>query len=121
MDDMDDMEDATWNKELVSGQNLVVWNGEDGADPSAGATDGVTVHLGLQRRCWHLGRLLRQCGGRSGRQHPHIAHHTATPTGSSSSNLSATNPVPVPASSGGGGTGKVPGVSQTDRQRSKTE
>ena len=37
----DDMEDATWNKELVSGQNLVVWNGEDGADPSAGATDGV--------------------------------------------------------------------------------
>ena len=43
MDDMDDMEDATWNNELVSGQNLVVWNGEDGADPSAGATDGVTA------------------------------------------------------------------------------
>lgn len=41
MDDMDDMEDATWNKELVSGQNLVVWNGADGADPSDGATDGV--------------------------------------------------------------------------------
>ncbi len=43
MDDMDDMEDATWNKELVSGQNLVVWNGADGADPSAGATDGVSA------------------------------------------------------------------------------
>ncbi|MCY3504868.1 MAG: hypothetical protein OXH41_01730 [Chloroflexi bacterium] len=33
----------TWNNELVSGQNLVVWNGEDGADPSAGAADGVTA------------------------------------------------------------------------------
>ena len=43
MDDMDDMEDATWNKELVSGQNNVVWNGADGADPSDGATDGVTA------------------------------------------------------------------------------
>ena len=34
---------ATWNNELVSGQNLVVWNGEDGADPSAGAAEGVTA------------------------------------------------------------------------------
>ncbi|MDE2933765.1 MAG: hypothetical protein OXS47_07850 [Chloroflexota bacterium] len=34
--------DATWNKELVSGQNLVVWNGADGADPSAGAAEGVS-------------------------------------------------------------------------------
>ena len=33
----------TWNNELVSGQNLVVWNGEDGADPSAGAAEGVTA------------------------------------------------------------------------------
>lgn len=33
----------TWNNDLVSGQNLVVWNGEDGADPSAGAADGVTA------------------------------------------------------------------------------
>lgn len=32
---MDDMEMATWNKPLVSGQNLVVWNGADGADPPA--------------------------------------------------------------------------------------
>ncbi|MCY3601822.1 MAG: hypothetical protein OXH12_01970, partial [Chloroflexi bacterium] len=36
-------ESATWNNDLVSGQNLVVWNGEDGADPSAGAADGVTA------------------------------------------------------------------------------
>ena len=36
-------ESATWNNELVSGQNLVVWNGEDGADPSAGAADGVSA------------------------------------------------------------------------------
>ncbi|MDE2670793.1 MAG: hypothetical protein OXI51_14200 [Chloroflexota bacterium] len=36
-------ESDTWNNELVSGQNLVVWNGEDGADPSAGAADGVTA------------------------------------------------------------------------------
>ena len=35
-------EEATWNKDLVSGQNLVVWNGADGADPSAGAADGVS-------------------------------------------------------------------------------
>ena len=34
---------ATWNNELVSGQNFVVWNGADGADPSAGAADGVTA------------------------------------------------------------------------------
>ena len=33
----------TWNNELVSGQNLVVWNGEDGADASAGAAEGVTA------------------------------------------------------------------------------
>ena len=33
---------ATWNNELVSGQNLVVWNGEDGADPSAGSAMGVS-------------------------------------------------------------------------------
>ncbi len=32
----------TWNKELVSGQNLVVWNGADGADPSDGAAEGVS-------------------------------------------------------------------------------
>jgi len=37
------MEEATWNNDLVSGQNLVVWNGDDGADPSAGAADGVTA------------------------------------------------------------------------------
>ena len=35
-------ESATWNKDLVSGQNLVVWNGADGADPSEGAADGVS-------------------------------------------------------------------------------
>ena len=34
---------ATWNNELVSGQNLVVWNGEDGADPSAGSDMGVSA------------------------------------------------------------------------------
>ncbi|MCY3646993.1 MAG: hypothetical protein OXH07_08470 [Chloroflexi bacterium] len=34
---------ATWNNDLVSGQNLVVWNGADGADPSDGAADGVTA------------------------------------------------------------------------------
>ena len=33
----------TWNNELVSGQNLVVWNGADGADASAGAAEGVTA------------------------------------------------------------------------------
>ena len=33
----------TWNKPLVSGPNNVVWNGEDGADPSAGADGGVTA------------------------------------------------------------------------------
>jgi hypothetical protein len=36
-------EPPTWNNELVSGQNLVVWNGEDGADASAGAAEGVTA------------------------------------------------------------------------------
>ncbi|MYK26895.1 MAG: hypothetical protein F4052_08130 [Dehalococcoidia bacterium] len=36
-------ESDTWNNDLVSGQNLVVWNGEDGADPSDGAADGVTA------------------------------------------------------------------------------
>ncbi len=34
---------ATWNNQLVSGQNLVVWNGEDGADPSAGSDMGVSA------------------------------------------------------------------------------
>ena len=34
---------ATWNNELVSGQNVVVWNGDDGADASAGSADGVTA------------------------------------------------------------------------------
>ena len=34
---------ATWNAELVSGTHNLVWNGEDGADPSAGAADGVTA------------------------------------------------------------------------------
>ena len=34
---------ATWNNDLVSGQNLVVWNGADGADPSDGAADGVSA------------------------------------------------------------------------------
>ena len=34
---------ATWNNDLVSGQNLVVWNGADGADPSEGAADGVSA------------------------------------------------------------------------------
>ncbi len=34
---------ATWNNELVSGQNYVVWNGDDGADPSEGAAEGVSA------------------------------------------------------------------------------
>ena len=34
---------ATWNNELVSGQNVVVWNGDDGADPSEASADGVTA------------------------------------------------------------------------------
>ncbi|MCY4392276.1 MAG: hypothetical protein OXE43_09505 [Chloroflexi bacterium] len=34
---------ATWNNELVSGQNYVVWNGADGADPSEGAAEGVSA------------------------------------------------------------------------------
>ena len=34
---------ATWNNALVSGQNLVVWNGPDGADPSEGDAEGVTA------------------------------------------------------------------------------
>ncbi len=34
---------ATWNNELVSGQNVVVWNGADGADPSEASADGVTA------------------------------------------------------------------------------
>ncbi len=33
----------TWNNELVSGQNLVVWNGADGADASEGAAEGVSA------------------------------------------------------------------------------
>lgn len=36
-------EPMTWNNELVSGQNLVVWNGPDGADASEGAAEGVTA------------------------------------------------------------------------------
>ncbi len=31
----------TWNNPLFPGQNLVSWQGEDGADPSAGASEGV--------------------------------------------------------------------------------
>ena len=34
---------ATWNNALVSGQNVVVWNGADGADPSEGDAEGVTA------------------------------------------------------------------------------
>ena len=34
---------ATWNNELVSGQNYAVWNGDDGADPSEGAAEGVSA------------------------------------------------------------------------------
>ena len=34
---------ATWNNELVSGQNVVVWNGADGAAASEGSADGVTA------------------------------------------------------------------------------
>ncbi len=34
---------ATWNNELVSGPNTVVWNGDDGADPSDGAAEGVSA------------------------------------------------------------------------------
>jgi len=34
---------ATWSVELTAGTHNVVWNGEDGADPSAGAADGVTA------------------------------------------------------------------------------
>ena len=34
---------ATWNNDLVSGQNIVVWNGADGADPSEGAAEGVSA------------------------------------------------------------------------------
>ncbi len=34
---------ATWSVELTAGTHNVVWNGEDGADPSAGAADGVSA------------------------------------------------------------------------------
>ena len=34
---------ATWSVELTAGTHNVVWNGEDGADTSAGAADGVTA------------------------------------------------------------------------------
>ena len=40
---MGDMMEATWNNALVSGQNVVVWNGPDGADPSEGDAEGVTA------------------------------------------------------------------------------
>ena len=44
MDDMDDdMSMATWNQPLASGTLNLVWNGEDGADPSAGAGEGVSA------------------------------------------------------------------------------
>ncbi|MXY72964.1 MAG: hypothetical protein F4Y97_08010 [Dehalococcoidia bacterium] len=33
----------TWSQELVSGPNYVSWQGDDGADPSAGAAEGVTA------------------------------------------------------------------------------
>lgn len=33
----------TWNEPLVSGTQNVSWQGEDGADPSAGAAEGVTA------------------------------------------------------------------------------
>ena len=38
----DDMSMATWNQPLASGTHNLVWNGEDGADPSAGA-EGVSA------------------------------------------------------------------------------
>ena len=34
---------ATWSAPLASGTWNLVWNGEDGADPSAGAGEGVTA------------------------------------------------------------------------------
>ncbi len=34
---------ATWNNELVSGVQNVVWNGDDGADVADGAAEGVTA------------------------------------------------------------------------------
>ncbi len=34
---------ATWSADLVAGTHNIVWNGNDGADPSAGAADGVVA------------------------------------------------------------------------------
>ena len=42
-EEVPDAPPATWSQELVSGTHNPVWNGEDGADPSAGAAEGVTA------------------------------------------------------------------------------
>ena len=42
-EEVPDAPPATWNQELVSGPNTVVWNGEDGADASEGAAEGVSA------------------------------------------------------------------------------
>ncbi len=34
---------ATWSQPLATGTHNLVWNGDDGADPSAGASEGVTA------------------------------------------------------------------------------
>ena len=42
-DEAPDAPPATWNNELVSGVQNVVWNGDDGADVADGAAEGVTA------------------------------------------------------------------------------
>ena len=42
-DEAPDAPPATWNDELVSGAQNVVWNGDDGADVADGAAEGVTA------------------------------------------------------------------------------
>ena len=43
---------ATWSKDLVAGNNLVVWNGDDDADPADGAAEGVVSIWSLTAAGW---------------------------------------------------------------------
>ena len=43
---------ATWSKDLVAGNNLVVWNGDNDADPADGAAEGVVSIWSLTAAGW---------------------------------------------------------------------
>jgi hypothetical protein len=51
-EDAPDAPPATWSKDLVAGNNLVVWNGDNDADPADGAAEGVISIWALTAAGW---------------------------------------------------------------------